>query len=200
MNPTIQQELDDHCRVAALVAATLERPLAAACDLAVGTLQAGGKILLCGNGGSAADAQHLAAELTGRFRRQRGALAAIALSTDTSALTAIGNDFGFEQVFSRQVEALARPGDLVIGISTSGNSANVASALRAARAAGCTTIGLTGRTGGLLAAWCDVALQVPADDTARIQEMHILLGHTLCHVVETALAAAPPLKIVPHAA
>lgn len=144
----------------------------------------GGKLLWMGNGGSAADSQHLASEIVGRFRRERRGLAAIALTTDSSVLTAVGNDFGFERVFARQVEALGQPGDVLIGISTSGNSANVAAALHAGRCMDLTTVGLLGSGGGRIAGLCDHALIVPSDDTARVQEAHILIGHILCELLE----------------
>jgi len=146
----------------------------------------GGQIFLCGNGGSAADAQHIAAELVGRFAHQRRGLPAIALTTDTSALTSIGNDFGFEHVFARQVEALAREGDILIGISTSGNSRNVIEAVKAARAMGVTTIGLLGGSGGALKDMVDHALVIPSPDTPRIQECHILVGHIWCAMIDEA--------------
>ncbi len=155
-----------------------------ACVLITDTLAHGHKVLLCGNGGSAADAQHIAAELTGRYKVERRGLPAIALTTDTSALTAIGNDFGYERVFERQVEALANRGDLLIGISTSGNSENVLLALREAKRKGCRTIGLSGRDGGEMSGLCDVNIVVPSDDTPRIQEMHILIGHIICQAVD----------------
>lgn len=151
------------------------------------TLSSGHKLLLCGNGGSAADSQHIAAELTGRFVKDRRPLAAIALSTDTSALTCIGNDYGFDEIFARQVAALGQPGDCLLAISTSGNSRNVIRAAETARAAGIHTIGLLGRDGGKLLPLCDVAMVVPSDSTARIQEAHIFLGHTLCAMLEEAL-------------
>ena len=151
------------------------------------SLRRGGKLMLMGNGGSAADCQHLAAEFTGRFRSERQPLAAIALTTDSSALTCIGNDYGFEQVFSRQLAALARPGDCVVGISTSGRSANVLRALAQARALGLASIGLTGRDGGDMLALCDLNIVVPHRDTARIQEAHIFIGHSWCEMVETML-------------
>lgn len=147
-------------------------------------LAGGGKLFFFGNGGSAADAQHLAAEFVVRYRKERPALPALALTTDTSALTAGGNDYGFEQIFARQIAALARPGDVAIGISTSGTSRNVLNGLAAARERGCRTIGLTGRDGGRLPALCDLAVIVPADDTPRIQEMHIWIGHAWCGWVE----------------
>jgi D-sedoheptulose 7-phosphate isomerase len=150
------------------------------------TLRAGGKILWCGNGGSAGDSQHLAAEIVGRFRRERRGLASIALTTDTSVLTSVANDYGFEAVFSRQIEALGIPGDLVVGISTSGNSRNVVAALEAARAQGLVTVAFTGEGGGKLAELADHLFAVASRDTARIQEAHILAGHMLCDWVELA--------------
>jgi D-sedoheptulose 7-phosphate isomerase len=148
------------------------------------TLRAGGKILWCGNGGSASDSQHLAAELVGRFRRDRRGLASIALTTDTSALTAIANDHGYECVFSRQVEALGAPGDILVGISTSGNSPSVVAAMQAAQARGLVTVGFTGAGGGRLASFSDHLFAVASRDTARIQEAHILAGHMLCDWIE----------------
>ncbi len=156
-------------------------------NLVATALRAHGKILLFGNGGSAADAQHLAAEFTIRFVKDRRALAAIALTTDTSALTACGNDFGFDKVFSRQVEALGRPGDVAIGISTSGNSPSVICALEIARAQGLTAAAFSGKSGGRLLGIADPLIAVPSEETARIQEMHILLGHILCAEVEHQL-------------
>ncbi len=141
--------------------------------------------MIFGNGGSAADAQHIAAELVGRYKLERKGLPAIALTTDTSALTSIGNDYGFHNVFNRQLEALANKGDIVIGISTGGTSYNVISGIKLANELGCKTIGLSGRGGGEMNALCDVNLVVPADDTPRIQEMHIIIGHTMCHLIET---------------
>ena len=152
------------------------------------TLMNGQKILLCGNGGSAADAQHIAAEFVGRFEKERRAFPAIALTTDTSALTAIGNDYGFEQLFARQIEALANTGDLLIGISTSGNSPNVSAAVMKAREKGCQTIGLTGSKGKKLAGLCDAAVLVPAARTSRIQEAHNVIGHLWCEFVDEKLA------------
>ena len=151
------------------------------------TLREGGKILLCGNGGSAADAQHLAAELVGRFQSERRGMAAIALTTDTSVLTSIANDYGYDQVFRRQVEALASPGDLLVGLSTSGESPNVCSAVAAARIKDVYTVALCGEGGGRLAELADIALRVPSGVTARIQEAHIFCGHVLCASVEAAL-------------
>lgn len=176
--------------------ATVERarallsPAAVLAEAAISVLRAGGKLLLCGNGGSAADSQHIATELTVRFEAERQALPAIALTTDTSALTAAGNDFGFDQIFARQVAALGRNGDLLIGLTTSGDSANIIAALEAARAQGLTTACLTGRDGGRIAreGLADHCLAVPGDSTARIQEVHILIGHLLCAAVDAAFA------------
>lgn len=148
-----------------------------------------GKLLVMGNGGSAADAQHFAAEIVGRFKMERKALPAIALSTDTSILTAIGNDYGYDAVFRRQIEALACSGDVVVGISTSGNSPNVLNALELARERGCCTIGLLGKDGGSIKDMCDLALVVPSSDTPRIQEGHITIIHIVCDLVEKALFA-----------
>ncbi len=170
------------------VEANADRIVAVARQMA-DSLRRGGKLLFCGNGGSAADSQHLAAEFVNRFLLQRGALAAIALTTDTSALTSIGNDLGFDQIFARQVEALGRPGDVVVAISTSGGSPNVLRAVETARRLGCLTVALTGGSGGPLAAAADEAFVVPSAETPRIQETHITLGHTLCALVEGLLAA-----------
>jgi D-sedoheptulose 7-phosphate isomerase len=148
------------------------------------SLEWGGKIILFGNGGSAADAQHIAAELVGRYLRNRRALAAIALTTNTSNLTAIGNDYSYEEVFSRQIEAIGNKGDVAIGISTSGSSQNVIGAVNTARRRGLTTVGLTGSNGGKLRHETDYCLCVPSEHTPRIQEAHILLGHTLCEIIE----------------
>ena len=161
--------------------------IAQAGELLGAALARGGKVLLCGNGGSAADSQHIAAELTGRFIRDRRPLAAVALTTDSSALTSIANDYSFDEVFARQVSAFGARGDCLIGISTSGNSRNVIKAAEAARGIGMRIIGLLGRDGGALRALCDVAIVVPSDSTARIQEAHTFIGHTLCGLIESAL-------------
>ena len=158
-------------------------------NLFVSTLEKRGKILICGNGGSAADAQHLAAEFSGRYEKERRALPAVALTTDTSALTAISNDYGFERVFSRQVEALARPGDCLIAISTSGNSPNVIAAVMTAREIGCTVVGLTGESGKKLASLTDECVMVPSKRTARIQEMHITVAHIWCEYIDAYAAS-----------
>lgn len=147
-------------------------------------LKNGGKILLMGNGGSAADSQHIAAEIVGRYKKERRGLPAIALTTDTSILTSIGNDYGYDYIFARQIEALCQPQDTVIGITTSGNSANVVRAIEEAKNIGATTIALTGGTGGKLATLCDFCLVMPSNDTPRIQEAHIFVGHSLCDLLE----------------
>lgn len=168
---------------------TLAAPVAEASRRIADCLRAGGKVMFCGNGGSAADSQHLAAEFTGRFIKDRRPLAAIALSTDSSALTCIGNDYSFDHVFLRQLQALGRPGDCIVGISTSGNSGNVVRAFEAARDLSICTIGLLGRDGGKLRQLSDVAIVVDSTTTARIQEAHILIGHSLCGAVEIAVGA-----------
>ncbi len=149
------------------------------------TIKNGGKILIMGNGGSAADSQHIAAEIVGRFKKERKGLPAIALTTDTSILTSVGNDYGYDYIFARQIEALCRPEDMVIGITTSGNSANVVRAIEAANETGATTVGLTGGTGGKLNTLCNYNIIVPSSTTARIQEAHIFIGHSLCEILES---------------
>ena len=186
VNEVIAREFEAHLKTIQAVIGSMEADLEATSNLAVEVLKRGNKVLLCGNGGSAADAQHIAAELTGRYKTERRGLPAIALTTDTSALTAISNDYGYAKVFDRQVEALANKGDLLIGISTSGNSSNIISALECAKALGCHTIGFSGRDGGKMNEVCDINLVVPSNDTPRIQEIHILLGHTLCQIVDDA--------------
>ncbi len=152
-----------------------------------GALMSGNKILICGNGGSAADAQHIAAEFVGRYETERIALPAIALTTDTSALTALGNDYGFERIYARQIEALARPGDVLIALSTSGNSPNIISAIMSARKIGCEVIGLTGAKGKKLASLCDLCILIPSERTARIQEAHITVGHIWCEIIDARI-------------
>lgn len=183
----IRRVLIDGMRVRGdLDVAAIARAVAIARDAVL----AGKKLLLCGNGGSAADAQHIAAELVGRFVLERRPLAAIALTTDTSALTAIANDYGFEHVFARQIDALGAPGDVLVAITTSGTSRNVIAAVAAARARGMKVIGLTGQNGAAFAAACDAGIAVPSTVTARIQECHITIGHLLCEVIDEAVAAA----------
>ena len=164
-----------------------KEPITQAADMVRGALLAGRKILICGNGGSASDAQHFAAEIVGRFTRERSAWPALALTTDTSTLTAVANDYGYENIFSRQVEALGRPDDILIGISTSGNSVNVHRAMQKAAAMGMRTIALTGSTGGILADVVDITVKVPSDVTARIQEAHIFILHFWADTAEAAL-------------
>lgn len=184
MLETIKKEFESHLNTLQTVQNNMEKTVETVSKIVVETLKNGNKILICGNGGSAADAQHFAAELTGRYKTERRGLPGIALTTDTSALTAIGNDYGYERVFDRQTEALATKGDLLIGISTSGNSKNIISALKLAKEMGCSTIGLSGSDGGAMNAVCDVNLVVPSDNTPRIQEMHILIIHTICQIVD----------------
>ena len=171
-------------------AQVLAQPTAQAAELLFNTLANDGKFLICGNGGSAADAQHFAAEMTGRFEQERMELAAIALTTDTSALTAIGNDYGFDHIFSKQVRALGRMGDVLVGISTSGNSKNIIEAIHAAHEREMNVIAFTGREGGQIAGLLrdgDVLLNVPYPRTARIQEVHLLLIHALCDCIDSML-------------
>lgn len=175
--------LDEHATVLNKVREEF-RSLEPIAEAMTAAIQSGGKILWCGNGGSAADAQHLAAELVGRFKKERRAIPSIALNANTSTLTAIGNDYGYGVVFSRQVEALGNPGDLLVGISTSGNSQNVVKAIEAARSRHVTTVALTGVGGGAMGKIADHLFAVPAKETARIQEMHIMIGHILCDWVE----------------
>jgi D-sedoheptulose 7-phosphate isomerase len=179
--------LEEHLRVGARLRSSLGGLEQVAKKLQR-VLREGGTIFWCGNGGSAADSQHLAAELVGRFRRERSGLSSVALTTDSSALTSISNDYGFENVFARQVEAHCRPGDAVVGISTSGNSPNVCEALKRAKELGAYTFAMTGEGGGQLASVADDCLMIDSLDTARIQEMHILAGHMLCDWIEIALS------------
>jgi D-sedoheptulose 7-phosphate isomerase len=182
-----QNESREHMDAAVKTFETQKDVFAEILDLCAASVENGGKILFFGNGGSAADAQHLATELAVRYVRDRKPIAAIALTTDTSALTAAGNDYGFDHIFARQVEALGRKGDVAIGISTSGNSANVLNGLKTARGAGLATIGFSGRDGGKMPGVCDVLMVVPSATTARIQEMHITLGQMLCGALEQRL-------------
>lgn len=184
--------LTQHIDLATAVQESLGPAIMQAADLLIAAFSSGNKILLCGNGGSAADAQHIAAELTGRYEvKDRRALPAHALSTDSSALTAISNDLGYDRVFARQVEAHGRAGDVLIGISTSGQSLNVIAAVDEAQQRGLKTIGLLGRDGGALASMVDLPIVVPSSHTPHIQEMHITIGHFLCAVVDDAFRTAP---------
>ena len=183
-------ELEEHAAVVAATRADLRGPFEALVELCVSSLKNGGKLMFFGNGGSAADAQHLATELSVRYIKNRPAIAALALTTDTSPITAIGNDLGFEQLFSRQIEAIGRPGDVAIGITTSGTSANVVEALKCAKDAGIGAAALTGNGGSSLGSVADPLLVVPSGTTARVQEMHILLGQMLCGAIEKELGYA----------
>jgi len=184
----LREQIEESCSVKRDFYAELLGKIWCLAERAVIAYQGGNKVLLMGNGGSAADAQHIAAELVGRFRLQRKALPAIALTTDSSILTAVSNDFGFEESFARQVQALAAANDIVIAISTSGRSCNILRGLESARAAGCYTAALTGQTGGDLARRVDLLLAVPSENTQRIQEAHSLMGHMFCDLVERKLA------------
>ncbi len=183
----MDDELAEHHDAFEATRRVIDRPFAAALGIVERSIHAGGKLMLFGNGGSAADAQHIAAELVIRYKKDRAAIAAIALTTDSSTLTACANDLGYDTVFSRQIEALTRPGDVALGISTSGNSPNVLAALGEAKRRGAATIGLTSGTGGKMAEFCDALIVVPSMVTARIQEMHILIGHMLCKALEQRL-------------
>ena len=184
MQSIIKHEFSEHIKASQNTLDSIADQIETASKICINSLKNGGKILIMGNGGSAADAQHIAAELVGRYKTERKGLPAIALTTDTSAITSIANDYGFLHVFDRQVEALAHKDDVVIGISTGGTSPNVVNALTAANKLDCKTIGLSGKDGGDFNALCDVNLVVNSDDTPRIQEIHILIGHTICHLIE----------------
>jgi D-sedoheptulose 7-phosphate isomerase len=193
-NPTEQVDRilaiwKEHLEVAKALQ-TLAPAVSSAVDLIYCSMAAGGQLLIAGNGGSAADAQHIAAELTGRFLLERQPLRAIALHGNTSALTAIGNDYGYEHVFSRELSAHARPGDVLLAISTSGNSRNILCAIEVARRCAMNVIGMTGESGGQMQSTCDLCLCVPSRSTARIQEMHITIGHAICELLEARLAKA----------
>ena len=184
----LTRSLEEHLKtIQALIDSRLGE-IEAAASLIWDALKSGNKILLCGNGGSAADAQHIAAELVGRYELERRAFPAISLTTDTSALTAVSNDYGYEEVFARQVKALAVAGDVLIAISTSGKSPSVIKAADQARALGCKTIALTGCSGEPLTSHCDLAVVVPSDRTSRVQEAHITIGHLWCEIVDKILA------------
>ena len=186
MPETLESHIDASVQVIESCRALLPK-IRQAGEYIANILSSGGTVAFCGNGGSAAQAQHFAAELVGRFRRERRAFSAIAFTTDTSILTAIGNDYSFDEVFARQVEGLLSKGDVLVAISTSGNAANVCRAAEVARSIGVTVVGLTGRDGGQLAKLCDIELRVSGQETARIQEGHLLIGHLLCEIVEAKL-------------
>ncbi len=193
MQAYVNEQIKEAQRVmsAMLGDVVLQERLAAAAAACIRCLQAGGKIMLAGNGGSAADAQHIAGEFVSRFAFDRPGLPAIALTVDTSIITAIGNDYGYEQLFARQIQAQGQKGDVFIGYSTSGKSPNVLRAFEAAHAKGLICIGMTGNRGGSMRELCDYLLEVPASDTPKIQEGHLVLGHILCGLVENALFKAP---------
>ena len=186
MQSTIKEEFNEQLKVSKKTMESIGKPIEIAAKLCIDSLKNGNKILIFGNGGSAADAQHIAAELVGRYKTERKGLSAIALTTDTSILTSVSNDYGYSYLFKRQVEALANDGDVLIGISTGGTSANVVSALKIAKKLGCQSIGFSGRDGGEFNSVCDVNLKAIAEDTPRIQEMHILFGHIICHLIDQA--------------
>ena len=186
MKSIIENEFNEHAKAIKDTVKVAINDIENAAKICIECLKNGNKILIFGNGGSAADAQHIAAEIIGRYKTDRKGLAAIALTTDSSVLTAISNDFGYSEIFKRQVEALARPGDTLIGISTGGSSQNVVNALKIAKNIQCKAIGLSGKDGGEFNAICDVNIVAKAQDTARIQEMHILIGHTICHLIDHA--------------
>lgn len=188
MESTIEIELNAHLKTTKATIECIVPSLEIAANLCINGLQNGGKILIFGNGGSAADAQHIAAELVGRYKVERKSLAAIALTTDSSAITCIANDYSYDYVFSRQLEALANPKDVAIGISTGGTSSNIVNGIKTAKDLGCKTIGFSGRGGGAFNDLCDINLVVPAEDTPRIQEMHIVIGHTICHLIDQAFS------------
>jgi D-sedoheptulose 7-phosphate isomerase len=184
MQSIIKQEFNEHIKISEKIIKSVCNEIETAANLCIESISKGNKILLFGNGGSAADAQHIAAELVGRYKTERKGLPAIALTTDTSIITSIANDFGYLHVFKRQIEALANKNDVLICISTGGSSANVISALKLGNDIGCKTIGLSGKDGGEFNSLCDVNITVPSEDTPRIQEMHILIGHTICHLID----------------
>jgi D-sedoheptulose 7-phosphate isomerase len=186
MKSIIENEFNAHTQAISNSVKFAIKDIENAAKISIDCLKNGNKILIFGNGGSAADAQHIAAEITGRYKTQRKGLSAIALTTDTSALTSIGNDFGFDKIFERQVEALANKGDTLIGISTGGSSLNVINALKLAKGLKCKTIGFSGRDGGEFNSICDVNIIARSDDTPRIQELHMLVGHTICHLIDQA--------------
>ena len=184
MQSIIKHEFSEHTKVSMETIKSVEKPIEIAANFCIESLKKDNKILLFGNGGSASDAQHIAAELVGRYHNERKGLSAIALTTDTSVITSIANDYSYLHLFSRQVEALANKGDVLVGISTGGSSANVISALKLGNDLGCKTIGLSGKGGGEFNSLCDVNIIVPSEDTPRIQEMHIVIGHTICHLID----------------
>ena len=187
MRESVIRELEESANIKRMMVQNLSDIIADAAQIVLNAYKAGGKVLLIGNGGSAADAQHIAAELIGRFKLERIGLPAIALTTNTSTLTALANDYGYDAVFSRQLEALANDKDVLIAITTSGSSPNILKAIETAHSKGIVVIGLTGGNGGKLKDMADLTIMVPSDNTARIQEAHITIGHIICHLVEEGL-------------
>lgn len=190
INNIIHQNFTDHLHTIELVRETLDASVQSIGQLLAQSISSGSTLFWCGNGGSAADSQHLAAELVGRFKKDRRALRSVALTTDTSVLTCVANDYSFDDVFARQIEALGRPSDVLVAISTSGNSENVLRALKVAKEMGLTTIAFLGKDGGTAKGLADHVLVIPSDSTARIQEAHILIGHILCELIEQELKLA----------
>jgi D-sedoheptulose 7-phosphate isomerase len=187
MQSIIQSEFLEHIKISNLSIDSIISSIETAAKICINTLQNNGKILIFGNGGSAADAQHIAAELVGRYKTERKGVPAIALTTDTSILTSISNDFGYDFIFERQVQSLANRGDTIIGISTSGASPNVINALKIASILGCNSIGFSGEYRKEMDHTCDINISIPSSDTPRIQEMHILVGHIICHLIDQEL-------------
>jgi D-sedoheptulose 7-phosphate isomerase len=184
----LQKSVDEHISVSGSISILLPQ-ISKVASIILDAFAKGNKLLIFGNGGSASDAQHIAAELVGRFIKERAGLPVIALNTDTSILTSVGNDYGYENIFSRQIEALSQPGDVVMGISTSGNSQNVVKALKIASTLNCHTVGLLGKDGGEIKEITDINIIVPSESTARIQEMHILIGHMLCEAIDNSIVS-----------
>jgi D-sedoheptulose 7-phosphate isomerase len=188
MKSIIIQELNEHLKTTRETIKTVVYPINESANICINSLKNNGKLLIFGNGGSAADAQHIAAEIVGRYINKRSGLPAIALTTDTSTLTSIGNDFGYENIFYRQIEALANQNDVAIGISTGGSSLNVINGLKIAKKIGCKTIGFSGKDGGEFNNLCDINIVAASYETPRVQEMHILFGHTICKLIDNAFA------------
>jgi len=186
MKSIIQNEFIEHLKISSDAMESITEKIDEAASICIDCLKRDNKILICGNGGSAADAQHIAAEIVGRYKTNRKGLPAIALTTDSSAITAISNDFGYLNVFDRQIEALASEGDVLIGISTGGSSKNVINGIKRANQMKCMTIGFSGKDGGMLNSLCDLNIIVPSNNTPRIQEVHILIGHIICQLIDNA--------------
>ena len=184
MKKIIIDQFDEHLGVSIKSKNNLIDDIVIISKVVIKTIKSGNKLIFCGNGGSAADSQHIAAEFVGRFKKERKGLPAIAITTDTSIITAIGNDYGYDKTFQRQIESIANKGDLLFGITTSGNSLNVINGIKAAKKIGCKTVGFSGNNGGEMKKYCDLSIIVPSNDTARIQEIHILIGHIICEITD----------------